>query len=274
MRTRIAILCCLAAVSQPAVATPFDFDLGKSHTEAEWDAYYSFDNPNLTPRQRQAAADFLRRTSNTDETESRPTLVQLVARTKPAVVEIDVEASDGEFTGTGFFISPDGYCVTASHVVEEARSVEATTNDGTQYFAQRVAYLNKDADIAIVKFNCRNVAYLDPRPSDAEEGQAIVVIGSPRGFAGTVSTGIVSAKRLSDKQDDWLIQITAPVSHGSSGSPVLDEDGYVVGVVLGSFEEGQSINFASSQFGIFAGMEAVKELRHREGEILGSYSRR
>jgi serine protease Do len=68
------------------------------------------------------------------------------------------------------------------------------------------------------------------------------VIGNPEGFEGTVSDGIISAFR----ENRSMIQITAPVSHGSSGSPVLDESGQVLGIATIVFREGQNLNFAIS----------------------------
>ena len=73
-------------------------------------------------------------------------------------------------------------------------------------------------------------------------GDEIFVLGSPQGFVGTLSKGIVSAKR---KWDDFqMLQITAPISQGSSGSPVLSKDLKVIGIAVALLKEGQNINFA------------------------------
>jgi S1-C subfamily serine protease len=86
-----------------------------------------------------------------------------------------------------------------------------------------------------------------------EEGQTILVIGSPEGLAGTVSNGIVAAIR----QDPDLIQITAAVSPGSSGSPVLGEYGDVIAVVSEILKEGQNLNFAIPAKEVSKGMFAI-----------------
>ena len=77
------------------------------------------------------------------------------------------------------------------------------------------------------------------------EGERVAVIGNPLGFDGTISDGIVSANRT-DKNGVDLIQITAPISHGSSGSPVVNSHGEVLGIATMIFSGGQNLNFAVS----------------------------
>jgi serine protease Do len=76
--------------------------------------------------------------------------------------------------------------------------------------------------------------------TNAVEGQQVIVIGSPEGLQGTVTEGIISAFR----ENRSMIQITAPISHGSSGSPVNDENGQVIGVATLVAKEGQNLGFA------------------------------
>jgi hypothetical protein len=186
--------------------------------------------------------------------------VQLVARAKPAIVELEVVTADGFRSGTGFFISTDGYLVTNAHMIRGAQSkgnVIATANDGTHYLVERIAYVDPDADIAILKFDCTDVAFLQPElHDDVAEGQTVLVIGNPEGLQGTVSNGLVAAIRTEEN----LIQITAPISPGSSGSPVLNEDGRVVGVAVGIFKKGQNLNFAIPVKEVRKGMLAINGL--------------
>src|SRR5262249_3421737 len=70
-------------------------------------------------------------------------------------------------------------------------------------------------------------------------GDEVYVVGNPEGLEGTFSQGIISSLRGND-----YIQITAPISHGSSGGPVLNKNGEVIGVAVGLIEEGQNLNFA------------------------------
>jgi S1-C subfamily serine protease len=96
-------------------------------------------------------------------------------------------------------------------------------------------------DIAILKFHATDVPFLKlGQSTTAVEGQKVIVIGNPTGLMGTVSAGLISAFR----QNPSVIQITAPISHGSSGSPVMDENGQVIGVATLQSEEGQNLNFA------------------------------
>jgi hypothetical protein len=182
--------------------------------------------------------------------------VRIAAEAKPAVVQLEVRTSDGFKSGTGFFISPEGYLVTNAHVIAGALTkgdVVATGNEGTRYLVERLAYMDRDADIAILKFDCSNVKYLLPVEDGVAEGQTILVIGSPERLVGTVSNGIVAAIR----EDQNRIQITAAVSPGSSGSPVLNEYGTVIAVVSEILEEGQNLNFAIPAKEVWKGMFAI-----------------
>ncbi len=169
---------------------------------------------------------------------------QLVSRSKPAVVLIEVSTDEGDSSGTGFFASSDGYIVTNQHVVSDvhrASDITITGSDGTDYKVQGLAYSSKGDDIAILKVDGTNLPYLRIDPNDdLAEGQTILTIGNPKHFTGTVSAGLISAIR----KDYGVVQISAPISLGSSGSPVLDEQGMVVAVVVGLNQSGQNINFA------------------------------
>ncbi len=162
---------------------------------------------------------------------------------RSAIVEIVTQDKSGSplRTGTGFFISNDGKLVTNRHVVEGAATIVAKTEQGSFFVCKGVLAEPKDADIAILKFEANNVPYLtlenDPHLSP---GQKIVVIGNPLGLEGSVSEGIISAMRT----DQGLVQITAPISPGSSGSPVMTEDAKVMGVAALQSERGQNLNFA------------------------------
>jgi len=134
--------------------------------------------------------------------------------------------------GSGFFISADGYAVTNNHVVDHARSVEITTDDGKTYPA-KVVGTDKKTDLALLKVANRDdfpfVTFADKAP---RIGDWVVVVGNPFGLSETVTAGIVSAKGRNvdaDPYDDF-IQIDAPVNQGNSGGPSFNLDGQVVGV--------------------------------------------
>jgi hypothetical protein len=146
-------------------------------------------------------------------------------------------------TGTGFFVTADGYLLTNDHVIAGGSFISAQTSSGAVYNFESVVVRSEDPDLAMLKFTTTDVPHLQLGSSEGMvEGQKILVIGNPEGLQGTVSDGIVSAFR----DNRTYIQITAPISPGSSGSPVLDEAGQVIGMATLVFREGQSLNFAIS----------------------------
>ena len=168
---------------------------------------------------------------------------EIFKKTRGAVVEIVTQDKNGSVlgTGTGFFISNDGELITNRHVVEGAASIIAKSAQGSFFVCQGILAEPKTADLAVLKFEAHDVPVLElATASQAIPGQKVVVIGNPLGLEGTVSEGIVSAVR----NDLGLIQISAPISPGSSGSPVMTEDGRVIAVATLQSKIGQSLNFA------------------------------
>jgi S1-C subfamily serine protease len=168
---------------------------------------------------------------------------EIVARSKSAIIEIVAFDSQNRpiKSGTGFFITADGVAVTNWHVIQGANSLAAMANDGAVFVFERVLYVPPGADLAILKFAAHDAQWLKLGSTDsAMEGQRVLVIGNPTGLQGTVSDGLIAAFR----EDRSIIQITAPISPGSSGSPVLDENGLVIGVATLQRVEGQNLNFA------------------------------
>ena len=173
------------------------------------------------------------------------TIPQIVAKAKQAVVQITTFDQNGQAlkTGTGFFVTGDGYLLTNNHVIAGASSILVQTSAGAAYHFETVVVRSTDPDLAMLKFTTTDVPYLQLGSSaDTVEGQKVLVIGNPEGLRGTVSDGIVSAFR----EDRTDIQITAPISPGSSGSPVLHESGQVIGMATLVYREGQNLNFAIS----------------------------
>jgi tetratricopeptide (TPR) repeat protein len=195
------------------------------------------------------------------------TIPQIVAKTKPAIVEIvaiDQKGSTNRL-GTGFFISPDGQVVTNQHVIEGAASIAAINNNGAMFMFERVLSQPPGVDLAVLKFRATDVPFLTlGKSTTAVEGQKVIVIGNPTGLTGTVSDGIISAFR----ENRSLIQITAPISHGSSGSPVMDETGQVVGVATLIKEEGQNLNFAIAVEKVSAALTQQLPPEHSTGSTL------
>jgi tetratricopeptide (TPR) repeat protein len=177
-------------------------------------------------------------------------LPDLIRRVKPSVVSVITYDAKGEVsvTGSGFFIRP-GEVVTNVHVIEEAHRAEIRTLDGKgrTYQVNGIVGLDDEADLAVLSVNAptdrdRAIQISDSLP---EEGEDIFVIGSPLRLDGSISNGIVSAVREVPNLGQ-VIQITAPISHGNSGSPLFNMKGEVIGIITMKVTNGQNINLALS----------------------------
>jgi hypothetical protein len=171
-------------------------------------------------------------------------VVAITRRASPAVVTLHAFNSTGREVslGSGFFL-PDGRIATNRHVVEGATRMTAqASNDRTLGTAEYAEAVGRTADLAILPRIGAPPATLPLATRLPEAGESVVVIGAPEGLSNTVSTGIVSAIR--SIQGRTLVQISAPISHGSSGGPVLNMRGEVIGVSVSVLSEGQNLNFA------------------------------
>ena len=178
-------------------------------------------------------------------TESLP---ELVRRVKPSVVAIVTYDAKGEplLSGSGFFIRP-GQVLTNLHVVEGARRVEVKTLDGKGriYASQGALDFDEEADLAVLSVDVpqERTRVIELTNNLPEEGEGVFVIGNPLRLEGSISDGIVSAVREVPNLGK-IIQTTAPISHGNSGSPVFNYRGQVVGIVTIKVTNGQNINLA------------------------------
>lgn len=153
-------------------------------------------------------------------------------------------------TGSGFLVSQDGKVITNFHVIEGASKIKAISHDEKEYDVEGVLNYSVERDIAILSVKgLNNIPYLTMGDSDKLElGESIVAIGSPLGLQNTVSTGIISSFRknlIRDVEGAKDIQISAPISSGSSGGALFNAKGEVVGITYAGFTEiGQNLNFA------------------------------
>jgi serine protease Do len=133
--------------------------------------------------------------------------------------------------GSGFFISADGYAVTCNHVVDDAESVDVTTNDGTTHHA-RVIGTDPKSDLALIKVDGANLPYVEFADKAPRIGDWALAVGNPFGLGGTVTHGIVSAndRDIGEGPYDDFIQLDAPINKGNSGGPTFNIDGNVIGV--------------------------------------------
>jgi len=134
--------------------------------------------------------------------------------------------------GSGFFISADGYAVTNNHVVDHAKTVQVTTDDGATYKA-KVVGTDAKTDLALIKVDAdKSFPFVKFADRDPRVGDWVVAVGNPFGLGGTVTAGIVSARGRdigSGPYDDY-IQIDAPINKGNSGGPAFNMEGNVIGV--------------------------------------------
>ena len=172
---------------------------------------------------------------------------QIVANVQQAVVMIRTFNPDMEpiGLGTGFFINERGHLITNYHVLEGAYAATVKTRDGQSYPVVAVLAENKAVDLIklAVDIPVEHRRWLQITETPPDIADQVVVVGSPLGLEQTVSEGIVSAIReIPDV--GTLFQVSAPISSGSSGSPVVNRQGRVVGIISFQSRVGQNLNFA------------------------------
>lgn len=145
--------------------------------------------------------------------------------------------------GTAFVVDPKGLLVTNFHVIENAGDISIKSANGGEFRDAKVLAIDKVHDLAVLSIEARELPAVSRTEDEKVKiGSAVVVIGNPKGLEQTVTEGIVSAARVVDGRD--VIQISAPISSGSSGSPVFSGTGEVVGVATFKIVDGEALNFA------------------------------
>jgi len=144
--------------------------------------------------------------------------------------------------GSGFFVR-DGEIASNLHVVEgAARGYAKLVGEKTKYDIEGITAVDPERDLVILKISGGRSERLALGDSDiVQVGESVYAVGNPQGLEGTFSQGIVSSIR--EVGTDKLLQITAPISPGSSGGPVLNGKGEVIGVSVATFSGGQNLNF-------------------------------
>ena len=145
--------------------------------------------------------------------------------------------------GSGFFVR-NGEIASNLHVIEGAvRGYAKLVGQKKKYDIEGITAVDSNRDLVVLKISASKSLALSLGDSDAAQvGESVYVVGNPQGLEGTFSQGIVSSVR--NVGSDKLLQITAPISPGSSGGPVLNEKGDVIGVSVATFRGGQNLNFA------------------------------
>src|SRR6476620_7124859 len=163
-------------------------------------------------------------------------VIHVVETVSPAVISVTGRGTDGRGgSGSGFIVTPDGYAITNSHVVDGRPKLEAETAEGDRLPAEIVGD-DPATDLAIVRLAASGLPYAQLGDSDAlRVGQLVIAMGSPFGFQSTVSKGVVSALGRSMRARDGrlienIVQHAAPINPGNSGGPLVDSRGFVVGI--------------------------------------------
>jgi tetratricopeptide (TPR) repeat protein len=187
-------------------------------------------------------------TSSTAQTPDEQ-LPDIIKKIKPSVVTVLTYNAEGKLLnlGTGFFVSLAGDIITNRHVILNADRAEIRTSQGKTYPITGVVAEDIESDLIRVSTDTpvKEIKPVQLSTTLPKVGERIIVIGNPLGLEHTVSDGIVSSIREFPGFGN-VIQITAPISQGSSGSPVLNMKGEVIGVATFQIIEGQNINFAIS----------------------------
>ncbi|PWU69023.1 S1C family serine protease [Gracilibacillus dipsosauri] len=174
--------------------------------------------------------------TNVSSENNHTNLKSIIHNAQKAIVQIQTNSGVSQKTGSGFIFNSKGDIVTNAHVVEDADSIIVSLSNTQKYPAALVAIGEKE-DIAIIRVP--ELKYLDPLPYEedyqAEIGDEIIAIGSPVGIQNTVSLGlIVGTDRsftIEQFQYDHVYQISANITHGNSGGPlILRKNGKVIGI--------------------------------------------
>jgi hypothetical protein len=153
---------------------------------------------------------------------------------------VTILTNDGQ--GSGFFVAPN-IIATNYHVVEGATNASCILNNSDiEYKIDGYVGVDKSVDLILLKVSTLNKPSIKFAVTTASIGQKVYVIGSPQGLPATISDGIISGMR--DFEGIKLLQMTASISPGSSGGPVLNSNGELIGISVSQLTEGQNLNFA------------------------------
>jgi serine protease Do len=177
---------------------------------------------------------------------AQESLPELIKKVSPAVVTVAGFNAQGKVIriGSGFFVDAQGHLITNLHVIKGVARAEVKLPQGEVYPLTEMIAADDKADLIklAVRLPGGSPHYLTVSSARPEVGEHVVVLGSPLGLEHTVTDGMVSAIRTIKNRGEFL-QISAPISPGSSGGPVVNMKGQVIGIA--TFQvRGQNINFA------------------------------
>jgi len=170
-----------------------------------------------------------------------PKIVSKYILTKTVSITMQDKYKQTVSCGSGFILDT-GLVVTNKHVIENA-TYGFIDLKGNKHKIEGYVAIDKTNDLVILKVPSVIEQGIMQNSGELATGEKVYVAGNPQGLSETVSTGIISnPKRVFENKE--LIQISAPISPGSSGGPVVNERGELIGVAVGAITEGQNLNFA------------------------------
>lgn len=170
---------------------------------------------------------------------------KIYERNSPAVVLINTYDEYGKAlsTGSGCQLNEEGLIVTNYHVIIGAYSADLIFSDQTKYKVKYVYAFDKVYDLALLKHFGKKKDHVIIAASDnVKVGEVCYAIGSPKGIQNTLSNGLIS--NIHKYENGYVLQISNPISPGSSGGGLFNENGYLIGITYATLKDGQNINFA------------------------------
>ncbi len=207
-------------------------------------------------------------------------LVDLIERVEPSVVRIDVKSGKEESIGSGVFVDSAGLVVTNYHVVQGASSVVLMTRDGQKFTSNGFLHVDPLKDLAVISIppGSLDISPIPIARSLPRKGQEVAAFGSPMGFSFSATQGTVSSIRSGSEirevltslagidvysilgysaKTNW-IQMTAAISGGNSGGPLVNMSGELVGINTFTSPAGQNLNFAATFEEVISVLEVAK----------------
>jgi len=175
------------------------------------------------------------------------------------------DGEDGRSLGSGFILSPDGYVLTNSHVIEAADEITVRTSDRREFLA-KVIGADERSDMALLKVDGNDLpAVKIGSAADLKVGEWVLAIGSPFGFEHSATAGIVSAKGRNLPTEDYVpfIQTDVAINPGNSGGPLFNLDGEVVGVNSQIYSRTGGFMGLSFAIPIDVAMDVVQQLKEK-----------
>ena len=191
------------------------------------------------------------------------TNISVYEKINPAIVSIDTQIKYGLSCGTGCVVSNDGTILTSSHVIEDGKDITVTIHNGKTYKAQVIKRMGRNNDLALLKIKTDSPMQTVTL-GDSEQikvGQKVLAIGNPFGFNGTLTQGIIS--RIDYEKN--RIQTDAAINPGSSGGPLLNKNGEIIGINQAIYNPDNNISNIGIGFAI--PINTIKEYLQEEAHI-------